>query len=106
MTLRTVARETDSVRTISLIERFCSKWARRISPILSTTIIPIGPSQPIKAKRKDADTHRQRGVGFGHENAPQGVNIASDFAVKSTIVMGVSSCAVIGSITINAATPF
>ena len=26
------------------------------------------------------DTHRRRGVGFGRENAPQGVNIASDFA--------------------------
>jgi hypothetical protein len=47
MTLRTVARETDSVRTISLIERFCSKWARRISPILSTTCVSAWKSDPV-----------------------------------------------------------
>src|SRR5271167_4996932 len=61
MTLRTVARDTESVRTISLIDRSCSKSARRISPILSTPTIPISPSRPIRAKGKDADTQRQRG---------------------------------------------
>src|SRR5271166_3794456 len=61
MILRTVARDTESVRTISLIDRSCSKYARRISPILSTPTIPIGPSRPIRAKGKDADTQRQRG---------------------------------------------
>src|SRR5665811_2530416 len=61
MTLRTVARDTDSVRTISLIVRPCSKYARRISPIVSTPIIPISPSRPIRAKRKDADTTHHRG---------------------------------------------
>src|SRR5215208_7115073 len=79
MTLRTVARDTDSVRTISLIVRCCSKYARRISPILSTPIIPISPSRPIRAKGKDAAT-TSKGVGIGREKTPQGVNIASDFA--------------------------
>jgi hypothetical protein len=40
ITLRTVARDTDSLRTISLIGRCCSKYARRIWPIRSTPIIP------------------------------------------------------------------
>src|SRR5260370_2683143 len=79
MTLRTGARDTKSVRTISLMERSCSKSARRISPILSTPIIPISPSQPTEAKGKDADTQRQRGSLLDAKIAPQGVIIASEF---------------------------
>src|SRR5260370_29995656 len=79
MTLRTGARDTKSVRTISLMERSCSKSAPRISPILSTTIIPSSPSQPTEAKGKDADTQRQRGSLLNAKIAPQGVIIASEF---------------------------
>src|SRR5260370_41551947 len=79
MTLRTGARDTKSVRTISLMERSCSKSARRISPISSTPIIPISPSQPTEAKGKDADTQRQRGSLLDAKIAPQGVIIASEF---------------------------
>src|SRR5260370_32556667 len=79
MTLRTGARDTKSVRTISLMERSCSKSARRISPILSTPIIPISPSQPTEAKGKDADTQRQRGSLLDAKITPQGVIIASEF---------------------------
>src|SRR5260370_30512443 len=82
MTLRTGARDTKSVRTISLMERSCSKSARRISPILSTPIIPISPSQPTEAKGKDADTQRQRGSLLDAKIAPQGVIVASEFTAK------------------------
>ena len=50
---RTVARETDSVRTISLIGQCRSKNARRISPILSTPIIPSSPSRPTLANGRE-----------------------------------------------------
>src|ERR1700730_10864279 len=79
MTLRTVARDTKSVRPNPLTARPCSKEARRISPILSTPIIPISPSQPTEAKGKDADTQRQRGSLLDAKIAPQGVIIASEF---------------------------
>src|SRR5271166_7139107 len=69
MILRTVARDTESVRTISLIGRSCSKYARRISPILSTPIIPIRPSRPVGAKGKDADTN-VRGGRYWKRNQP------------------------------------
>jgi len=52
-TLRTVARETESVRTISLIGRCRSKKARRIWPILSTAIILSNPSRPTLANGKE-----------------------------------------------------
>src|SRR5665647_3599158 len=89
MTLRTVARDTDSVRTISLIVRPCSKYARRISPILSTPIIPISPSRPIRAKRKDADTTHHRGSELDAKAPLRGsilqailhVNVLADFMV-------------------------
>src|SRR5882672_2122106 len=87
MTLRTVARDTKSVRTISLIERSCSKYARRISPILSTPTIPISPSRPIRAKGKDADTQRQRGSELDAKIAPQGVVIASEFTLKEVMLL-------------------
>src|SRR5260370_42447984 len=86
MTLRTGARDTKSVRTISLMERSCSKSARRISPILSTPIIPISPSQPTEAKGKDADTQRQRGSLLDAKIAPQGVIIASEFTAQQAVV--------------------
>src|SRR5208337_2660278 len=70
MTLRTVARDTESVRTISLIVRSCSKKARLISPILSTPIIPIRPSRPRMAKGKDADTNRQKGGRYWTRKDP------------------------------------
>src|ERR1700730_14736820 len=81
MTLRTVARDTKSVRPNPLTARPCSKEARRISPILSTPIIPISPSQPTEAKGKDADTQRQRGSLLDAQIAPHGAIIASEFTV-------------------------
>src|SRR5271157_3323500 len=93
MILRTVARDTESVRTISLIGRSCAKYARRISPILSTPTIPISPSRPIRAKGKNADTQRQRGSLLDAKAAPQGVVIASDFAIK-TAPVGMAAVAV------------
>src|SRR5277367_4024782 len=42
---------------------------------------PISPSRPIWAKGKDADTQRQRGSLLDAKTAPQGVVIASDFAL-------------------------
>src|SRR5271156_6166528 len=102
MTFRTVARDTESVRTISLIDTSCSKSARLISPILSTPTIPISPSRPIWAKGKDADTQRQWGSLLDAKTTPQGVVIASDFAgstlaerqayLKSEAAYGDSSC--------------
>src|SRR5271170_55655 len=61
ITLRTVARDTESALTISLIEHPCSKYARRISPILSTPNIPH-PSFPADpGQRKNAHTQVRRG---------------------------------------------
>src|SRR5260370_39482493 len=97
MTLRTGARDTKSVRTISLMERSCSKSARRISPILSTPIIPISPSQPTEAKGKDADTQRQRGSLLDAKIAPQGVIIASEFTVTVHLVLSGRTRGLIGA---------
>jgi hypothetical protein len=44
ITLRTVLRETRNSRQIALIDFPCTKWARRIRAIVSTTNIPIWPS--------------------------------------------------------------
>jgi hypothetical protein len=46
-----LARDTDGVRTISLIGRRCSKKARRIWPIRSTPIIPQMPFPATKGQR-------------------------------------------------------
>jgi hypothetical protein len=87
MILRTVARDTDSVRTISLIGRRCSKYARRTLPIRSTDTISQYPSRPLRTMRKDADT-AIRGVGFEREIRPQGVSIASEFKINQRFLGG------------------
>jgi hypothetical protein len=77
-TLRTVARDTDSVLTISLIGKCRSKNARRIWPILSTPIIPISPSRPPQAAEGDI-IETSEGSRLDAKNPPQGVIIASEF---------------------------
>ena len=61
-------------RAHDLLDRplLCSKYARLISPILSTPIIPVSLSRPIVAKGKDADIQRQKGVVIGREIRPSG----------------------------------
>src|ERR1700677_1627947 len=82
ITLRTVARDTESALTISLIERPCSKLARRISPILSAPNIPIRPSQPTRPKGRTL-THRSEGVVIGRENSPSGGHYCKRFCNQS-----------------------
>ena len=73
-----VARDTDSVLTISLIGNCRSKNARRIWPILSTPIIPRSPSRPPQATEGDID-ETSEGSRLDAKNPPQGVIIASEF---------------------------
>src|SRR3954454_12793062 len=80
ITLRTVARDTDSVLTISLIGKCRSKNARRIWPILSTPIIPISSSRPPQATEGDID-ETSEGSRLDAKNPPQGVIIASEFTL-------------------------
>jgi len=63
MILRTVARDTDSVRTISLIGTAPRNRPRRISPIFVHANHPRQPFPPIKAKGRTADTNTSEGVG-------------------------------------------
>src|SRR3954464_13592289 len=81
ITLRTVARDTDSVLTISLIGKCRSKNARRIWPILSTPIIPISSSRPPQATEGDID-ETSEGSALNAKNPPQGVIIASEFTIE------------------------
>src|SRR3954464_1600443 len=71
ITLRTVARDTDSVLTISLIGKCRSKNARRIWPILSTPIIPISSSRPPQATEGDID-ETSEGSRLDAKNPPSG----------------------------------
>src|SRR5208282_6363819 len=81
ITLRTVARETESVRTISLIGKCRSKKARRICPILSTPIILTSPSRPHRPTGRDID-ETSEGSRLDAKNPPQGVIIASEFTCQ------------------------
>src|SRR3954454_17770087 len=77
ITLRTVARDTNSNRTISLIGICRLKNARRIWPILFTPIALPGQHRP-----KEGDTDEtSEGSRLDAKTTPQGVIIASEFTI-------------------------
>src|SRR5208283_5284515 len=79
-TLRTVARDTDSVRTISLFGRCSSKYARLIRPMSSTPIIPHTPF-PADTGTTEGRLTRSlgRGVIIRRENRPSGGHYCARF---------------------------
>jgi hypothetical protein len=66
----TTASLNPDVRTISLIGRCCSKYARRIAPIMSTPIIPKTPFPADAGIKEGTLTHSVRWVTIGRENRP------------------------------------